>query len=142
MLTKMVGRASPRADELTCALKIRRLAGTLAPPSVACPDQIEHSPLEGPILNSLAEVLPDRILLHIQPLFRIAFAIAQSVMPTARLKLPCVLLVLSCEHALPIGNPCLNRKAQIARSAHAMNMIRHQQIITHEPRSGFHPCLM
>ena len=56
--------------------------------SLSAPSQIEHPAFEWPVLNSLNQPLADGIFLHVNPLLRIVFAVAQPMMPATRLKLP------------------------------------------------------
>ena len=148
--------------------KSPRLAGTLAPPrpvrSVGgasvpasrrltelfpCPNQVKDFSFERPVLDATAKVLAQRILLNIKPLLRIALAVAETMMPTARLKLPLRWgerprdpLPFQGKLPFPIRNPSLDSKMQIARRTEAMQVIRHQQIITNQPRRRLRPSLM
>ena len=121
--------------------------------SLAGPDEVEDSSFERPVFDALAQILSDWILLHIEPFLGVALAIAQAMMPAARLKLPFrwgerwgertrELFVFQRELALPVGNPRLNRESQIVWRAETVKMIRHQQIIAHEPSLRFRPGLM
>jgi hypothetical protein len=56
--------------------------------SFSAPNQIEYPTLAWPVFNSLHQAFADRVFLHVKPLLRIIFAIAQPVMPATRLKSP------------------------------------------------------
>ena len=129
-----------------------RLARTLAPPPALkfppaaklfpAPNQIKHPPLERPVFNPLNQTFAKRIFLNISPLLAVTFTIAQPMMPAARLKFPfgwwseCPHepLMLEAEFSLPIFNPSLDGEIQISRRTEQMQVIRHQQIIAHQPR--------
>lgn len=84
----------------------------------------------------------ERILLHVEPFLGVVLAVAQPMMPAARLKLPLCPLVLQRERAFPVGNPCFNGETQILRSAEAVEVIRHHKIITNKPSLRLRPSLM
>ena len=79
------------------------------------PNQIKNPPLKRPIFNPLNQSFAKRIFLNINPFLGIVLAIAQPMMPSARLKLPLRALVLQRKFALPISNPSFNRELQISR---------------------------
>ena len=112
-----------------------------SPKLFSTPNQIKNPTLERPIFNPLNQSFPKRIFLNINPLLGIILAVAQPMMPAARLKFPLRVLVLQRKFSLPISNPGFNRKMQISRRTKQMQMIWHQQIITNEPSRGLRPCL-
>src|SRR2546428_13722798 len=83
----------------------------------ASPNQVEDLSFERPVFDALAEMFAQRIFLHIKPLLGVVLAVAQAMMPAARLKLPLLPLALQRELPLPVGNPLLNRETQIVRRA-------------------------
>jgi hypothetical protein len=122
-----------------------RLARMIAPPanrSFTSPNQIEDFAFEWPVFDSLAKSFSDWILLNIEPFLRVILAVAHAMMPAARLKLPLCAFVFQSELALPIGNPSFNRELQIVWRAEAMKVVRHKQIITHQPSFRFGPSLV
>ena len=97
------------------------------------PNQIKNSSFERPSFNRGGQSFSQGILLYIEPLLRVILTVAQSVMPAARLKLPFRPPMLQTELAFPVGNPRLNSESQLARRAKRVEMIRHKQVIAHEP---------
>src|ERR1039457_3880893 len=80
------------------------------------PHQIKHPPLERPVFHPRHESFAQWVFLHVKPLLRVVLAVAQTVVPAARLKSPLRPLVFQTELALPVGNPVFNREMQIVRS--------------------------
>ena len=99
-----------------------------------------HAPLVRPVLDARDQALADWILLHVKPL--LALAVAQAMMPAARLKLPTGVPMLPAKLTFPVGDPGLDGELQVARRAEAMQVIRHQEIIADQPRRRFEPGLM
>jgi hypothetical protein len=93
-----------------------------------------NAPKVRPLLRRLHQPKPYRILPHIPPFLRITFSIAQSMMKPAGLECPSRSIFFR-KSVLPKSHPLLDRKFEIARRTKQMQMIRHQQIITHQPRS-------
>jgi len=91
----------------------------------SAPNQIEHPAFERPVLDPFDQSFANGIFLHVNPLFRIIFAIAQPMMPAARLKFPFPRggfrwgerprepFLLQGEFPFPIGNPCFNGEVPI-----------------------------
>ena len=114
----------------------------LRPESLPTPDQVKDSSFERPILDTLAEMFSNRVLLHIKPFRRVAFVVAKPMMPSARLKMPVRLLVLQRELTFPIGNPGLDSEPKILRGTKAVEMIGHQEVVPDKPRLSLRPRLM
>lgn len=91
----------------------------------AGPNQVEDFSFERPVFNAFAETFAQRILLNVKPFLGIVLAVAQAMMPAARLKPPLRPLVLQRELALPIGYPRLNRESQIVRRTETVKVIWH-----------------
>jgi len=94
-----------------------------------------HAPAVRPILHPLHQPGAHRILLHVLPLLRIAFSIAHPMMKPACLKRPGVRMRFG-KSVFPKTDPTLDRELQITRRAEEMQVVGHEQIITHEPSGG------
>lgn len=125
---------------------------SLRPKLLPGPHQIKHPAFERPIFNPLNQSLPNWISLNIKPLLGIILTITQPVMPSTRLKFPFCHSVRWGERPrepfmfqrkfpLPVGNPRFDGEMQISRRAKQMQMIRHQQIIAHQPSGRLRPRL-
>jgi len=85
---------------------------------------------------------PLNLFLNIKPFFGIVFAITQPVMPASWLKFPFLPTVFEAELTFPVGNPYLDGELQIPRRTERVQMVRHEQVITHQPRLCFRPSLV
>lgn len=94
-----------------------------------------HATAIWPILGTIDQFGPHWILADILPFLRVIFAITQPVMKSSGLKSPNV-RVASGKAILPKADPAFDGKFQIARRTKQMQVIRHQQIIAHEPCGG------
>ena len=92
-----------------------------------------HTSEVRPILSLLYQTLSHRILTNVLPLLRVAFAIAQPVMETTVLKSSRIGNRFS-QPVFPEPQPAFNGEFQIMRHAEQMQMVRHQEIIAHQPR--------
>ena len=92
-----------------------------------------HATARRPILRMLHLFLAHWIFADILPLLRVIFAIAQPVMKTAGLKFSCIWKRFR-QPVFPKANPPLDGEFQIAWRAEQMQMIRHQEIVAHQPR--------
>ena len=103
-----------------------------------------HTPEIRPILWFCNELGPHRILANVLPLLRVTFVVAQSVVKTAGLKFPkhvagrrrrvALILQRLCQPVFPETHPAFDGEFQITRRAEQMQMIRHQEIVAHQPR--------
>jgi hypothetical protein len=92
-----------------------------------------NSPEVRPVIRVRRQPMAHRVLPHISPFFRIAFAVAQPMMKPSTLESPRIRLLLR-KAVFPKCQPALDGEFQIAGSAKQVQMIRHQKIITHQPR--------
>ena len=106
------------------------------------PSDLVHVSFERPIFHAPDQFCTHRIFLNINPFCRIALFCPQTVMPSARLKIPIVAAMSPPEIPFPVGNPLFNREGQILRRAKCVQMIRHQQVITNQPRGCRQPCFV
>ena len=88
-----------------------------------------------PILRSLRQLVAHRILPHVLPLLRIAFAIVQAMVKPATLERPNIRMRLG-KLIFPERHPLLDGELQITRRSEQMHVIRHEQIIAHQPGRG------
>jgi len=110
------------------------MGGAAAPPqfSIRRKMNLIHAPAIRPILQPRHQSGSHRILANILPLLRVTFAVAQPMMKSAGLKFPCIGRCFR-QPVFPETHPAFEGEFQIVRRAEQMQMIRHQQIIAHEP---------
>ena len=101
-----------------------------------------HVSFELPIFHAPDQFCAHRIFLNINPFCRIALFCPQTVMPSARLKIPIVAAMPPTEITFPVSDPLFNREGQIPRRAKCVQMIRHQQIVANQPRGCRQPGLV
>ncbi len=101
-----------------------------------------HVSFERPIFHAPDQFCAHRIFLNINPFCRIALFCPQTVMPSARLKIPIVAAMPPTEITFPVSDPLFNREGQIPRRAKCVQMIRHQQIVANQPRGCRQPGLV
>ena len=94
-----------------------------------------HAPEIPPIFGLLHQSGAHGILADVLPLLGIVFSIAQSVMKTGRLKSSCIRVSLG-EAVFPETDPTFDGEFHIVRCTEQMQVVRHQQIIAHEPSRG------
>jgi len=99
------------------------------------PMNLMHTSKVRPILRLLHQTLSHRILADVLPLLRVTLAITHTMMKAAVLKSSGVRMRFG-EAVLPEPNPTFDGEFQIARRAKQMQMIRHQQVIAHQPGRG------
>ncbi len=103
-----------------------------SPSATTSPMNLMNPPKIRPILRSLHQPKPHRILPHIKPLLRITFPIARPMMKSPRLKCTRYPTLLR-KAILPKSHPAFDREFEIARRAKQMDMVWHQKIVTHQP---------
>lgn len=89
--------------------------------------------LKKPILSLQHQALPHWILPHIGQFFLIFDSVAHPMMKRSPLPGPRLIQMAPAELALPKLNPLINAEVQVAWRAEEMQVIRHQQIISHQP---------
>src|SRR5207244_643282 len=82
-----------------------------------------------------------RIRAHVVPLFGVALLLPQAMMPAPRLKPPLRTAMRLSAQPLPVRDPLLDGESLIGGAAEAMQMIRHQQKISHQPAFRLRPCV-
>jgi hypothetical protein len=66
------------------------------------------TPFVEPVVDARDQTLSDRVFLHVKPLLPVVLAIAQPMMPAARLKFPIGIFMLPAKLAFPVGDPLLD----------------------------------
>jgi len=109
-----------------------RAAQISIPHSIPRPLNFMDAPEKRPILWSLYQSSTNGVFTDVLPLLRITFPVTQTMVKSPRLKYPGVRVHL-CEAVFPKAHPSLNGEFQIMRRAEEMKMIRHEEIIAHQP---------
>ncbi len=125
-----------RAAALPCQIEIvvgRRCRA--AQTSIPRPMNLMHASKIRPILRTRHQSSPHGILADVLPFVRVTFTVTQAVMKTTGLKFPRIGQHFR-QPVFPETHPAFDGEFQIARGAKQMQMIRHQQIIAHEPSRG------
>ncbi len=136
-----MGKAAALPYRYRAALPRRHQARTCcaAPSLIPRPTNLMHESEIRPILRARHQSGAHRILPDVLPFLRVALAVTHSMMKYARLKRPCVQMCFG-KAVFPETNPSFDREFQITRRAEEMQVIRHQQVITHDPcGSGVSP---
>jgi len=126
--------------QLDCWIGGARLRRALT--LLVLPLDLVHVAFERPIFHASDQFCAHRIFLNINPFCRTALFCPQTVMPSARLKIPIVTAMPPAEIPFPVSDPLFNREGQIPRRAKCVQMIRHQQIIADQPRGCRQPGLV
>src|SRR5687767_3091372 len=103
------------------------------PRAVASPPQLLNPPSKPPLRRITHQTFSHWILPHIPQLLRVILLTPQPMMKTRSLPNPSRISMLPRKLPLPKLHPPLHRKLQITRTTKQMHMIRHQNIITHQP---------
>jgi len=107
--------------------------GSAAQISISQPTNLMYASEIRPILRTRHQSGPHWILTNILPPLRIVLAVTQPMMKTASLKSSRIWMHFR-EAVFPETHPALDGKFQIMRCTEQMEMIRHEKIITDEPR--------
>ena len=94
-----------------------------------------NATLVRPILWPRDQGLANWVLPHVLPLLSITLLAAETMVKATSLKSAQV-RVCAREPIFPKGNPALDREPQIARRTKQVQMIRHEQVIAHQPGGG------
>lgn len=91
-----------------------------------------YTPLKRPLIRLGNQSLADRILPDVLPFLGVALAMSKPVMETCALETPNV-RVRPAEAVFPKGGPSLDGEFEVVRRAEQMEVVRHQQVIRHQP---------
>jgi hypothetical protein len=122
----------PVGDAVTNVPLAARKPSIASFPPAQSPTNFVNPPKIRPVLRRRHQPMSHRVFPHIPPFLRITLAIAQSMMKPTTLECPSGPMFLR-ESVFPKTHPPLDREFEIARCAKQMQVIRHQQIITHQP---------
>src|ERR1035437_6836367 len=110
-------------------------AAPIFPLATSSPMNLMHTSEVWPILRLLHQTLSHRILADVLPLLRVTLAVTQTMMKAARLKRAGVRMHFG-KAIFPEPNPTFDGELQVVRGAEQMQVIRHQQVIAHQPGRG------
>jgi hypothetical protein len=100
--------------------------------ALTLPMNFMHAALIQPVRGICHQSGAHRIFLNIKPFFVVTLPIPKSVVKATPLKRAAVGTCL-CQLILPEPHPTFDGKFQVPRRAEQMQMVRHQQIIAHQP---------
>ena len=131
---KQVGRGGTRPYRTDRTTWKASLPMTL---NASLPTEIMRPALKRPVVQSLRQALPHRVLADVLELILVFPLVAEAVVERAALKRPRLGQMRAAELAFPKLYPLIDAEVQIARGAEEVQVVGHEQVVAGEPGGGF-----